>query len=489
MSIKIAITNEKGGCGKTTSAVNISAILAERGYRVLLADVDPQSYATMYYGLYNADDPSLYDAITGVWPVNAAIVKTDFSVDVLRSNTKSMRLEEMLTEYKLRGRAYNDLLSKLLTPIENNYDYIIIDCPPQGYKLLENVQRYADYILIPMIPDEFALHSLRIKAESLIEIRRTINPHLRLLGGLIIMDEKNGTKAIYRDALQSQDVIPFFSATVRKNITLSRAINAHEPINTYEWIDEDTGIIRYQSNGFRDVGADGMFRSAVIFGEISSIPDTPGLAVCMNGHIGIYIGNGEVIEAKSNHDGVVKTQLSEGSWTYWMQLPGITYLTGGTHPYGTKKVTLENGRIKEISAGIVAGKGEFEWPLPAPYGKDYITSGSGSRYNPVTGMYENSHGAIDIGAPAMTPIYAAADGTVVMSTWHDSYGNFVKIDHGNGWSTLYAHQTKHVAKVGESVSAGDLIGYVGSTGDSTGNHLHFEIRYNDNRLDPLQFFE
>lgn len=64
--LKLAITNEKGGCGKTTSAVNISAILAERGYRVLLADVDPQSYATMYYGLYNADDPSLYDAITGV---------------------------------------------------------------------------------------------------------------------------------------------------------------------------------------------------------------------------------------------------------------------------------------------------------------------------------------------------------------------------------------------------------------------------------------
>ena len=95
----ITIAVEKGGCGKTTSAVNISAILAERGYRVLLADVDPQSYATMYYGLYNADDPSLYDAITGVWPVNDAIVKTVFGVDVLKSNTKSMRLEEMLTEH------------------------------------------------------------------------------------------------------------------------------------------------------------------------------------------------------------------------------------------------------------------------------------------------------------------------------------------------------------------------------------------------------
>lgn len=107
MSIKIAITNEKGGCGKTTSAVNISAILAERGYRVLLADVDPQSYATMYYGLYNADDPSLYDAITGVWPVNDAIVKTVFGVDVLKSNTKLMKLEEELID-KSYGLSLSD---------------------------------------------------------------------------------------------------------------------------------------------------------------------------------------------------------------------------------------------------------------------------------------------------------------------------------------------------------------------------------------------
>lgn len=260
-------------------------------------------------------------------------------------------------------------------------------------------------------------------------------------------------------------------------------------IKAYEWLNEDTGVIRYGSNGFRDVGATGMLQSAEISGDISTIPDVPGLAVCMDGHIGVYIGNGEVIEAKGNHYGVVKTQLSEGEWTHWMQLPGITYLTDGTHPYGTKKVTLENGRIKEITSGVVNGKGDFEWPLPAPYGKDWITSYSGARWNQATQMYENSHGAIDIGAPAMTPIYAAADGTVIMSGWHDSYGNFVKIDHGNGWATLYAHQTQRVAKVGDHVSAGDLIGYVGSTGDSTGNHLHFEIRYNENRLDPLQFFE
>ena len=76
-----------------------------------------------------------------------------------------------------------------------------------------------------------------------------------------------------------------------------------------------------------------------------------------------------------------------------------------------------------------------------------------------------------------------------MSTWHDSYGNFVKSTTETGGLPYVTHQTKRVAKVGESVSAGDLIGYVGSTGGFDRNHLHFEIRYNDNRLDPLQFFE
>lgn len=267
------------------------------------------------------------------------------------------------------------------------------------------------------------------------------------------------------------------------------AFDAAGLIKAYAWLDEDTGVIRYSTNGFGDVGTTGMLESAEISGEIASIPEIPGLVVCMEGHIGVYIGNGEVIEAKGNRDGVVKTQLAEGAWTRWMQVPGITYLTDGTHPYGTKKVVLENGRIKEITAGVVAGKGDFQWPLPAPYGKDWITDTAGARWNPYTHMYENAHGAIDIGAPAMTPIYAAADGTVIISSWGDSYGNYVKIDHGNGWATLYAHQTQRVATVGQHVSAGDLIGYVGSTGNSTGNHLHFEIRYQENRLDPLQFFE
>ena len=260
-------------------------------------------------------------------------------------------------------------------------------------------------------------------------------------------------------------------------------------IKAYEWLDESSGVIQYGTNGFADKTASSMFQSAVISGTIDTLPNIPGTAVYMPGHIGVYIGNGEVIEANSNSLGVVKRELQANAWTHWMQLPGITYVTEGTYPYGTKQIIIQNGRVDEIIENIVSGKGDFDWPMPSPYGKEYITSYSGSRLNPVTNMWENAHGAIDIGAPAMTSIYAAADGVVVMSTWHDSYGNYVKIDHGNGWSTLYAHQTKQAVKIGENVKKGDVIGYVGSTGDSTGNHLHFEIRSNEKRLDPLQFYE
>ena len=245
MSIKIAITNEKGGCGKTTTAVNVSAILAEHGFRVLLIDADPQSYSTMYYGLYAPERPSLSDVLFYGEKPEHTISTTEFGVDVLRSSTALMDAEERLDQRKINGLHYNDLFVNTLSALESRYDYILIDCPPQGYKLLENIQLYADYLLIPMIADEFALHSLRIKAEKILEIRKNLNPRLRLLGGLIVMDEKNKTTGIYRDVLQSQNVLPFFIATVRKNIALRRAINSHEPINVYE--KRSNGAIDYQA--------------------------------------------------------------------------------------------------------------------------------------------------------------------------------------------------------------------------------------------------
>lgn len=111
-------------------------------------------------------------------------------------------------------------------------------------------------------------------------------------------------------------------------------------------------------------------------------------------------------------------------------------------------------------------------------------------------MYYSSgkyHGAVDFGVSVGTPVYAAADGIVVTSTWggSDSYGYYIKIKHYNGLYTLYAHGSSLVASVGQEVKRGQLIMYSGNTGNSTGPHLHFEVRKSpggySNRVNPLNY--
>lgn len=245
MAIKIAITNEKGGCGKTTTSVNLAAILSERGYRVLLVDADGQSYATYYYGLHNTKKKTIENVFFDEdFPMDA-IIHTKFGVDVIPSGSGFKQAEEMLTKQKISGTRYQNILKNKLTAIETEYDFILIDCPPQGYKILDSIETFVDYLILPMIPDDFALHSLQVKAESVSRIRRSMNPRLRVLGALIIMDERNGTKSAYKEALQAQQIIPCFETTIRKNVTLSRAINAHEPINVYA--KRSNGNVDYQA--------------------------------------------------------------------------------------------------------------------------------------------------------------------------------------------------------------------------------------------------
>ena len=118
----------------------------------------------------------------------------------------------------------------------------------------------------------------------------------------------------------------------------------------------------------------------------------------------------------------------------------------------------------------------------------YITSYFGMRNNPVSGVYK-SHDGVDIGAAYGTAIYAAAGGTVVTAGWYGGYGNCVMINHGNGYTTLYGHQSRIAVSAGQTVSQGQVIGYVGSTGNSTGPHLHFEVRASATAMpiNPLSF--
>lgn len=97
-------------------------------------------------------------------------------------------------------------------------------------------------------------------------------------------------------------------------------------IKGYGWYDETSGIIKYGTNGMKDVTADGMFNAAVEKGPISTMPDIPGIAVWHQGHIGVYIGNGYVIHAANTYDGVIKTPITSSGWTHWLKVPYINYI-------------------------------------------------------------------------------------------------------------------------------------------------------------------
>lgn len=145
---------------------------------------------------------------------------------------------------------------------------------------------------------------------------------------------------------------------------------------------------------------------------------------------------------------------------------------------------------RELQALISAGQISFDpgsgwqWPVPGYY---TITSLFGNRIHPITGR-PNNHTGTDIAASGGTPILSARGGVVSISTYNSSYGNYVVVQHDNGVSTLYAHMRSRAVSEGDVVDQGDVLGYVGTTGSSTGNHLHLEFRINGSRVDALDYY-
>ncbi|QAY80490.1 M23 family metallopeptidase [Sphingosinicella sp. BN140058] len=115
-----------------------------------------------------------------------------------------------------------------------------------------------------------------------------------------------------------------------------------------------------------------------------------------------------------------------------------------------------------------------------------MTSGFGARQDPINGRRAN-HAGVDIAAVTGTPVYATADGYVGRSRWAGGYGNLVEINHGNGYQTRFGHLSRRIVGEGQYVRRGALLGLIGSTGRSTGPHLHYEVRYNGAALDPTPF--
>lgn len=209
------------------------------------------------------------------------------------------------------------------------------------------------------------------------------------------------------------------------------------------------------------------------------------------------IAKGEEIEGlqeqleKEDEDLLKQIAQKEKEYNEAKHKEWLAYMaTYTTVPPTTKAPTVNvGGGSGNGSGGTTGGGGSTTntgsgWRVPCSY--SYMSSPFGLRKSPTAGA-STYHQGVDLAAPKGTPIYASRGGTVTASTFSNSAGYYVTINHGDGFSSIYMHMTNYVVSAGQSVSQGQLIGYVGSTGISTGNHLHFGIALNGSYVNPCSY--
>lgn len=232
MTKVIAIANQKGGVGKTTTSVNLTASLAATKRHVLMIDLDPQGNATVGCGIHAGDfQYSTNEVLLGECEISAAIMKTAHQFDLLPADTSLTVAEVRLLQQHSREYA----LAKALEPVRANYDFVIIDCPPTLNMLTVNALVAADSILIPMQCEYYALEGLKALLSTVERLRQSANPKLHLEGLLRTMyDGRNRLTQEISDQLSQVLGDKLFQTVIPRNVRLAEAPSHGLPVLIYD---------------------------------------------------------------------------------------------------------------------------------------------------------------------------------------------------------------------------------------------------------------